>query len=775
MRSIFARYRYLLAIGGLVVVTAPLGVGNRPLCVGDETRETAIAKQMADSGDFLQARLGGMRMVEKPPFFYASVASSIRLRHGVTRHSARLPSILFSALTLLSAAAAASLLFSQRAGLLTAAILATTYLFVVNAHNVVVDVALTAFVSLGLLAFAASSRRAGRPRWDLGFGLAAAGAMLAKGFVGLALLSLLTLPFWLFSRGRKSLRLSVTAGAVLAPLAALLFWVGVTYGRGGMSALSEAIWSQQVGRLLGFRRQEYSHHRAPFYFYLAALPGMLFPWIVTLPAAVGRGLRRKGRSEGSSPAFLALAVGILAALLFLSVAGTKRTIYFLPVVPVAAVLIGSFLDVKLAETVSRAPRILWAQFAVVACAAVAVPLLPAAADGKITPGEAARVAVVTLACAALAFAARRSPPRLVAISLVVAMGSLFLLDGYSLPRWERDRATRDFFTRVETRVAGQDSLYSYDLNQDVLGQACLQLSRPPLAQEDPASLEEVLRRPGAFLLVETAALRRAPASWMTALEPVEIGRAGNRRVALLRFRVRERPPTREARRQEKLAESLPGSGRAEPALVSAHETNSVARAVRKKKPSDQDRQQNGRNDGGDLCAGCLADPEGLARNDSFSDEDAFDEKIKNQRDRQAEKNDFPLARKADRVLDASPEQKAQSGPRHAVDERGAEVAQDELAEVHPAGACGKEDDGPQAIEVPREKDQAVAVPVERLLDLLDFLRREDPFHEAVALQAPSEKPAEAVKNRIGDHDAAKLRADHERKPRHFLKDQKSPD
>ena len=98
------------------------------------------------------------------------------------------------------------------------------------------------------------------------------------------------------------------------------------------------------------------------------------------------------------------------------------------------------------------PRILWVQFAVVALAAVAVPLLPAAADGKITPGEAARVAAAALACAALAFSARRSPPRLTAICLTVAMGSLFLLDGYSLPRWERDRATRDFFARVEAQL-----------------------------------------------------------------------------------------------------------------------------------------------------------------------------------------------------------------------------------------------------------------------------------------------------------------------------------
>lgn len=530
------RHRYAIGVAALVVLTAPLGVSRRPLCVGDETREAAIAKQMADSGDFFQTRLAGLPRVEKPPFFYASVASSIRLRHGATRFSTRLPSILFSAMTLLSAAAVASILFSQRAGLFTAAILSTTYLFAVNAHNVVVDVSLTAFVTMGLLAFVASSRRSGFPRWDLGFGLAAAGAMLAKGFVGLALPLLLTLPFWLFSRPRRRLSESFSAGAWLAPAAALLFWMGVTYSRGGGPALSEAIWNQQVGRLLGFRRREYSHHRAPFYFYLAALPGMLFPWIVTLPAAVRGGLRRRGRGRPGPSVFLALATGLVAALLFLSFAATKRTIYFLPIVPLAAIIVGSFLDRELSETDSHVSWSLWLQFAVVALAALAVPLIPATEDGKITPGEAACVGAVALACAGLAVAARRSPARLVTISLLVALGSLFLLDRYSLPRWQRDRATRDFFARVERRMGGRGSLYSYDLNEDVLGYACLELSRPPLAQDDPAGVEEALRRPETFLLVETSVLRKAPASWAATLKPVELGRAGNRPVTLLRLR-----------------------------------------------------------------------------------------------------------------------------------------------------------------------------------------------------------------------------------------------
>jgi len=608
LRRVFVRHRYWLGVGALVLVTAPLGVGNRPLWVGAETREAAIAKQMADSGDFFRTRLAGRAMHEKPPFFYASVASSIRLHRGVTRFSTRLPSILFSAMTLFSAAAVAFLLFSPRAGLFTAAILATTYLFAVNAHDCVVDVPLTAFVSLGLLAFTASSRRAGAPRWDVWFGLAAAGALLAKGFIGLALLAILTVPFWIFTSERRRLRDSVSALALLVPFAALLLWSGLTYGRSGTSGLFEAFWTQQFGRLFGFRDREYSHHEAPFYFYLAALPGMLFPWVVTLPAALGSGLRAEGRRpQGSRPVFLALLTGLAAALLFLSLAGTKRTIYFLPVVPIVAILVGSYLDAKLGEAGARVPRFLWLQFAVVSLTAVAVPLLPAWADRRITAGEAAGVAAVALLCAALGFAARRSPARLVSITLAVAIGAVVLLDRYSLPRWNRDRSTWDFFSRVEKRLAaGGGRVVAYDLNEDVLGLACLQLTRDPLAEDDPARLEEDLKDPNTYLLIEKRALRHIAPSWAAKLERIEAGRAGNRSISLYRLREADRPGPQPL----PLLASVPrGIGRARlPPSRSAVEAKALVNAAGEEKPPDEHRQKDRARDRGDLGAGRLADP-----------------------------------------------------------------------------------------------------------------------------------------------------------------------
>src|SRR5262249_32076896 len=150
----------------------------------------------------------------------------------VTPLSTRLPSVLYSAICLSAIAAAAWLLFSARAGLFSCMILSTTYLFTVNAHDCVVDGSLAPFVSLAILAFVAGTRRVGYPEWGAAFGAAAAGAVLAKGFVGLVLVGLLTLPFWLFAFPRRRLRESVSPFAVLLPAFGLLLWMGAAWHEG---------------------------------------------------------------------------------------------------------------------------------------------------------------------------------------------------------------------------------------------------------------------------------------------------------------------------------------------------------------------------------------------------------------------------------------------------------------------------------------------------------------------------------------------------------------
>lgn len=533
LRRLCQRHRFALGIAALLFLTAPVGFADRALHAGDEARDAAIAKEMATAGDYFHPRLAGRPVPEKPFFFYAAVASSYRMSKQVTPASTRLPSVLFSALTLLAGAASAWLLFSPRAGLLTAGVLATTYLFVVNAHDCVVDVGLTAFVAAGLLAFLAGSRAAGHSRWGLAFGMAASGALLVKGLIGPVLLVLLTVPFLWEEHHRPSgapgKRVSAAAWAV--PAGTLMFWMGTIYGWGGWSALRQFVWTEQFGRFLGLAGKEFSHHQAPFYFYLAHLPAILFPWSITLPAAIWAGWKLRTPSGQASPR-RTLSLVLALATLFLSVAGTKRTVYFLPVVPIAAMIVASYLDERVARPAGRIGVSLWVQAAAIAVGASIVPLVPALEDRHVSLPEAAVVASVALLAGTLFLTCGSSAGRLMAASFVLAVGSLVLFDRYALPRLDPDRGGREFFARVQRHLAPGRGLYSYRLNEDVLGRACLELRPAPVAEDDTARLRTELKLSPGFVLADERKVDRLGAARDLSLSPVETGRIGGRHVAL---------------------------------------------------------------------------------------------------------------------------------------------------------------------------------------------------------------------------------------------------
>ncbi|HEY6146546.1 MAG TPA: hypothetical protein VIZ69_02575, partial [Thermoanaerobaculia bacterium] len=367
------------------------------------------------------------------------------------------------------------------------------------------------------------------------FGFGAAGALLAKGLVGIALSILVTLPFWYLAPNRLPLRESIRVEALMLPATALIVWSVAIYSRGGSPALVEAFWNQQVGRFIGFRAREYSHHAKPFYFYLVSLPGALFPWIVSAPAAIALPLRRTNeKPDSGARAMRALLLAFTIGLLFLSIAGTKRTLYLLPLIPVAAAFLGGYFD-RVSREQARRPRTAdWIQFVPIAISATAVPLVPAMADGVLKPSEIALVGSLAASCVALGVLARGGRTSLAGASMGLAFFSLVLLDCFSLRRMDPDAGSRHFFARVEQRVSGRGSVYAYNLNEDILGRACLALPRRPISTSDETRLVQTLANPGAFLLAETRWAMKAQKRWNVRLQPVVSGHAGRRSVALYR-------------------------------------------------------------------------------------------------------------------------------------------------------------------------------------------------------------------------------------------------
>src|SRR4051794_20587470 len=113
----------------LAFVACFAGIGSHHLWSPDEPTGAAVGREMLESGDLIVPRLNGQPFLEKPPLYWWVQTAALR-RWGSTAPAARLPSALFSALTLLVTFALGRRLNGWRSGLLAVAVLGSTVLFV---------------------------------------------------------------------------------------------------------------------------------------------------------------------------------------------------------------------------------------------------------------------------------------------------------------------------------------------------------------------------------------------------------------------------------------------------------------------------------------------------------------------------------------------------------------------------------------------------------------------------------------------------------------------
>lgn len=152
-----------------------LFLGNVPLLDPDEPVYGATALEMLSTGDFLSPRIYGHYWYDKPPLFYWLEALSFAVL-GASEFSARLPSALIAALTVIYVWHETEKLFSRRIAFTAACILASSLEFIVLARAAVTDMTLTAALTAALFSFF-------RKRYMMAY-IACGFAFLAKGPIG---------------------------------------------------------------------------------------------------------------------------------------------------------------------------------------------------------------------------------------------------------------------------------------------------------------------------------------------------------------------------------------------------------------------------------------------------------------------------------------------------------------------------------------------------------------------------------------------------------------
>jgi 4-amino-4-deoxy-L-arabinose transferase-like glycosyltransferase len=531
---------------GLVLAAALAGFGATLYLPGlgaEILRHPLEAKYAMAAREFLAGhwslvpRLFDELYPDKPPLYFWATAGVGWLRGGqIDEVAARLPAATGAIAALLVTWRLGVALFGPRAGLLAAAILATSNLFFWYARQGHPDQLLTAFAALaalGLWRGGLETGAAGRFGWTaLAYGAMALGVM-SKGLLGLVLPlagaaahAAMTGPL-----GSVPARLGLGRGLAVF-LGIVLAWYGPAVAREGPAYLHETLVHQHL-----VRYARTWAHAEPLHFYLGEFPAGFLPWILFLPGAAVLGWRAGG------PAFRFPLAWFATGFVFLSLSSGKRGPYLLPLYPAASLMVGWLWDRAAARTLPRAwlavPLTLVSGGALLLALALAlVPrrLLPGPTAATLVPAEpwalAGVVALLVLAAVGIWLPWRRGSALACAGALVVVQSVLLLAVAViRAPEYEARYPARALAARVHAAVPPGQPVLSLLGDYDYL--VGFYLDRPLQPLPGPAALDAAGPAAGPrYLLCEARAL---PGVSRGARVPLAEARLGPKHVVLVRL------------------------------------------------------------------------------------------------------------------------------------------------------------------------------------------------------------------------------------------------
>lgn len=346
------RHLWLMLLVALVVLSA--GIGLRDPWPSDEPRFTLVARQMITSGDWLFPHRGSELYSDKPPMLMW-LEAVFYLLTGNWRVAFLLPSLLAGLATLALTWDMGRRLWSPRVGLFAAIAMLATFQFAYQVKRAQIDPLIMALITLANWGLLLHFLRG--PNWRAYWlGCFAAGlGVITKGVGVLALL--MVLPYLVARRGRWVGALQTShagwrwGGGALAFFGAILLWLvpmlGVAYGHGTpeyLEYVNDILLHQTAKRYGG----SLGGHAQPFWYFVPVLLFHFFPMSLAYVSAWREwrhGLQQKDAR------LLLLLVWCALVFVFFSVAGGKREVYLMPMLPILALALG--------PTIERIARACW--------------------------------------------------------------------------------------------------------------------------------------------------------------------------------------------------------------------------------------------------------------------------------------------------------------------------------------------------------------------------------------------------------------------------------
>ena len=326
----------------VVVMTLFMGLGHLPLIAPDEGRNAEVAREMKESGAWLVPTYNGVDYLDKPSFFFKTVAFSLAL-FGNNEAAARLPSALFAlALVTILLRFCRRVYDSERVAWLAAIVVAAMPMFLAHARIVIFDMMLAFFVCGAIFAGYLAEETEGRSRrnWYLLGAVCAGFATLVKGPVGFLVPVLVLLVFNRFA-GRRGVwkRLFAPLNFLVFFAITLPWFIGLCIQRPDF--LHYGLVQESFNR---FTDAESFDRAKPFYYYAIIVAATFMPWSLLLPQAVVAAWKQR---RSLHRADLLCIVWSVLVVVFFSISQSKQPGYVLSVSVPTGVLVARLLDAAL--------------------------------------------------------------------------------------------------------------------------------------------------------------------------------------------------------------------------------------------------------------------------------------------------------------------------------------------------------------------------------------------------------------------------------------------
>jgi 4-amino-4-deoxy-L-arabinose transferase-like glycosyltransferase len=308
----------------------------------DEPRYAWIARDMAETGDWVTPRLYGKPWFEKPPLLYWGAALSFKLL-GVSEAAARLPSAISALLATLSMAWLAWRLYGAETARWLLLLLPTTVGMIGFSHAAATDMPFSGMLTIAMVCAAVvlgltrneNSPIIPRTPWLalVLFGFFLGLAVLAKGPAAI-ILSGGAVFFWaLFTkRWRDAFRLFHPAAIAAFCLTALPWYI--LCARRNPDFFRIFVIEHNFKRFL---TPEFQHIQ-PFWFYVPVTLAALLPWSIFSICAGISGAQELWRSRSLPLVSYFLSCWIAFTLFFFTISRSKLPGYILPALPPLALL-----------------------------------------------------------------------------------------------------------------------------------------------------------------------------------------------------------------------------------------------------------------------------------------------------------------------------------------------------------------------------------------------------------------------------------------------------